>query len=86
MLEVQTWCHFGKIFAKKTNVDISLANNMLGKEKYVILEKRQQILRDTVKEFIDTNSDPGVLNLLNPMKDNYQELPSKSDIAHKLKI
>lgn len=41
MLEVQTWCHFGKSFAKKTIVDISLANNMLGKEKYVILEKRQ---------------------------------------------
>ena len=53
--------------------------------KNSILNERKRILK-TVKQYIDSKLDPRRQNILNPFKENFEEVPSIQNIIMELNI
>ena len=77
--------HSGKFFTECTLMSLPLPSDLPEAEKNNIFNKRQHIL-STVKQHIDNNVDPWKHNILNPLKEDFEETPSIKSIFAELGI
>ena len=77
--------HFGKFFTDRTIISLPLPNDLPDVQRINILNRREHIL-SAVKHYIDENLDPRKRNILNPLKENFEKLPSIPDILAELNI
>ena len=77
--------HFGKFFTDRTIIALPLLEDLPEDLKNSILNERERILK-TVKQHIDSNLDPRRKNILNPFKENFEEVPSIQNILTELSI
>lgn len=76
---------FGRFFSKETIVATPLSTDLSEFERNEILQQRQDIL-DKVKIFIDNHLNPKTRNILFPTKENFEQVPTISDILKELEI
>ena len=77
--------HFGRFFTNRTIIAVPLPEDLPLETKTVIVEQCDLLL-SKVKEYIDTNLDPRKRNILNPQKDDFEEVPNINKILQELKI
>ena len=77
--------HFGTFFADHTIIALPLQDDLPEDVRNSILNERERILTK-VKQYIDSNLDPRRKNILNPFKENFEEVPSIQNILMKLNI
>ena len=78
-------CHFGIFFIDHTFVSFPLPDNLSEQLKNNILNKRECAL-SKVKHYIDANLHLRKRNILNSLKDHFEELPSIGNILTELGI
>ena len=67
--------HFGMFFTDRTIIALPLQEDLPEDLKNSILNERERILK-TVKQYIDSNLDPRSKNILNPFKENFEDISS----------
>ena len=67
--------HFGMFFTDRTIIALPLQEDLPEDLKNSILNERERILK-TVKQYIDSNLDPRSKNILNPSKENFEDVSS----------
>ena len=77
--------HFGKFFTEQTIIALPLPEDLPENQRNAILNERERIL-SIVKQYIDSNLDPKKRNILNPSKENFEEVPSIENILSELGI
>ena len=77
--------HFGKFFTNQTIIALPLPEDLPENQRNAILNERERIL-SIVKQYIDSNLDPKKRNILNPCKENFEEVPSIENILSELGI
>ena len=77
--------HFGRFFTDRTIIAVPLSKGMSEEQKMQALEQRSLLL-DKVSCYINTHLDPKKRNILNPGKDNFEDIPSTIDILQELEI
>ena len=77
--------HFGRYFTDRTIIAVPLSNDMSRDQKYKILGQRELLL-GKVSDYINSNLDPKKRNILNPYKENFEEVPVIVDILKELDI
>ena len=76
---------FWKLFTERTIISLPLPNHLPDTVKNNILNERERIL-STVKNYIDTHLDPRKRNILHPLKENFEDIPSIKNILAELKL
>ena len=77
--------HFGRFFTDHTIIAVPLPKDLSDFEKARCLEERKLLL-DKVAEYINLNLDPQKRNILNPNKDNFEQVLDIKDILQELAI
>ena len=75
--------HFGRFFTSKTIVAKPLPESMPFEERSDILKNRRHIL-DSVLGYINTNLNPGIINVFDPSRDDYIKPPCIDEILQSL--
>ena len=78
-------CHFGKFITERTIISLPSPSDLPEAEKNNILNEREYIL-STVKQYIDNNLDPRKYDILNPLKEDFEETPSIKSILTELGV
>ena len=77
--------HFGRFFTDHTVIAVPLSNDMTQDQKIQKLEQRNLSL-NKVTEYINANLDPKKRNIINPQKDNFEQVPEIKEILQELNI
>ena len=77
--------HFGKFLTERTIISLPSPSDLPEAEKNNILNEREYIL-STVKQYIDNNLDPRKYDILNPLKEDFEETPSIKSILTELGV
>lgn len=76
---------FGRYFCDRTIIAEPLSDDLSEEEKGDLLQNRHNIL-NKVKDFIDKNLNPRKINFLDPLKENYVELKTISEILEDIGV
>ena len=77
--------NFGRFFTNRTIIAVPLSKDMPVEQKTEIIQQRDLLL-NKVKEYINVNLDPRKRNILNPLNDNFEQIPNIEDILQELHI
>ena len=77
--------HFGRFFTDHTIIAVPLPKDLSEYEKTQRLEQRKFLL-DKVAAYINTNLNPKKCNIINPEKDNFEQVSDIKDILQELGI
>ena len=77
--------NFGRFFCDRTIIASPLPNDISHEDRKNKLAKRKEIL-DKVKNYIDTYLFPKTRNILDPLKENYEEPEGINAVLEKLEI
>ena len=77
--------HFGRFFTDHTVIAVPLSKDLSEGQRIQRLKQRESLL-NSVTEYINANLDPKKHNILNPQKDNFEQVPEIKEILQELKI